>query len=83
MLLDGKSKQFVDCSIVEALEAASYHPACALGIQDRKGSLLFGREADFVLLDHELKVVSTWIASKKVYQNPSGLDVVSKRINKF
>nr|CAG4650982.1 EOG090X06GX [Simocephalus serrulatus] len=75
-------KSATGCSIVEALEAATLHPACALGIQDRKGSLLFGREADFVVLDHELNLVSTWIASKKVYQNPSALHLVTRQIDK-
>lgn len=75
-------KWFVGCSIVEALEAATLHPAYALGIQDRKGLLLFGREADFVVLDHELNLVSTWIASKKVYQNPSALHLVTRQIDK-
>lgn len=70
------------CSTVEALEAATLHPACALGIQDRKGSLNFGCDADLVLLDHDLNVVSTWIASERVYQNPSAIEVTSSRIFK-
>lgn len=73
---------FLGCSTVEALEAATLHPACALGIQDRKGSLNFGCDADLVFLDHELNVASTWIASEKVYQNPSAVEVVSRRIDK-
>lgn len=71
-----------ECSTVEALEAATLHPACALGISDRKGSLLFGRDADFVILDHDLNVVSTWIASQKVYQNPAAVELTSRRITK-
>lgn len=67
---------------MEALEAATLHPARALGIENRKGSLLFGCDADFVVLDHELNVVSTWIGSEKVYQNPTAVELVSKRINK-
>ena len=73
---------FLDCSTVEALEAATLHPASALGLQDRKGSLLFGRDADFVILDHDLNVISTWIASKKVYQNPAAVELTSRRITK-
>lgn len=68
---------------MEALEAATLHPACALGIQDRKGSLLFGRDADLVMLDHELNVVSTWIASERVYQNPVALELIVQRVTKI
>lgn len=76
-------KRATECSTVEALEAATLHPACALGIQDRKGSLLFGRDADLVMLDHELNVVSTWIASERVYQNPVALELIVQRVTKI
>ncbi|EFX87360.1 hypothetical protein DAPPUDRAFT_307072 [Daphnia pulex] len=76
-------KRATECSTVEALEAATLHPACALGISNRKGSLLFGRDADFVILDHDLNVVSTWIASQKVYQNPAAVELTSRRITKL
>ena len=36
------------CSIVEALEAASLYPAEALGLQDQKGSLKPGADAEEV-----------------------------------
>ena len=74
---------FLDCSTVEALEAATLLPASAVGLQDRNGSLLFGRDADFVILDHDLNVISTWIASKKVYQNPAAVELTSRRITKL
>lgn len=60
---------FPDCSLEYALEAASLHPAKALGIEDRKGKLDFGCDADFVFLHPEtLKVQSTWIAGECVYK---------------
>ena len=50
------------CSLVECLEAASLHPASALGIQATKGSLRPGADADLVVLDKDsLAVKSTWI----------------------
>lgn len=58
-----------DCSIVEALEAATLHPAKALEIETVKGVLNFGADADFVLLDKDLHVLSTWIAGDCVYKN--------------
>ncbi|KAJ8725059.1 hypothetical protein PYW07_016017 [Mythimna separata] len=62
-------KQSLDCSLEYALEAASLHPARALGIDDRKGKLNFGYDADFVMLHPEkIKIVSTWIAGECVYK---------------
>ena len=37
-----------------AVKAASYNPACALGIEDECGSLAVGRRADFIVLDENL-----------------------------
>lgn len=56
------------CGMVYALEAASLHPAQALGIEQRKGALTFGADADFVLLNDELRVLSTWIAGECVHE---------------
>ncbi|XP_053680426.1 N-acetylglucosamine-6-phosphate deacetylase [Anopheles nili] len=61
-------KKASSCSIEYALEAASLHPARCLGIENQKGTLEYGADADFVLLDDDLKVKSTWIAGKCVYQ---------------
>lgn len=55
------------CSLEYALEAASLHPAQAIGLQDKKGTLNFGADADFVLLSDSLDVISTWIAGECVY----------------
>lgn len=52
---------------MEALEVSSLHPATALGIQKQKGTLDFGADADFVILDDRLNVKSTWIAGECVY----------------
>lgn len=64
---------FVDCSIEYALEAASLHPARCIGIEKRKGTLDYGADADFVLLNDELSVQSTWIAGECVYR-ANGVD---------
>uniref|UniRef100_A0A8D8SFI7 N-acetylglucosamine-6-phosphate deacetylase n=1 Tax=Cacopsylla melanoneura TaxID=428564 RepID=A0A8D8SFI7_9HEMI len=57
------------CSLVEALEVSSVHPAKALGIAHSKGTLDFDSDADFVILDDDLNVYSTWIAGDCVYQS--------------
>lgn len=57
------------CSLEYALETATLHPARALGIDDRKGNLNFGSDADFVIMHPTtLKVLSTWIAGECVYK---------------
>jgi N-acetylglucosamine-6-phosphate deacetylase len=55
------------CSREYVLEAASLHPARALGIENVKGTLDFGADADFVMLSDDLELESTWIAGKRVY----------------
>ena len=54
-----------------ALEAASLHPAEVLGITDRKGTLGYGTDADFILLDDTLCVQATYIAGEKVWDSCS------------
>jgi len=61
---------FVECSQVEALEAATLHPAQLLGIDKQKGTLDFGSDADFVLLDSQLNVHATYIAGQPVWKQP-------------
>ncbi len=39
--------------LADAVRAASYNPACAIGIDDRAGSLDIGKEASLVLLDQK------------------------------
>jgi N-acetylglucosamine-6-phosphate deacetylase len=62
--------KYAECTVVEALEAATLHPAQALGIQDKKGTLSFGADADFILVDKDsLELDSTWIAGQNVYNS--------------
>ncbi|MBN2553918.1 MAG: N-acetylglucosamine-6-phosphate deacetylase [Spirochaetales bacterium] len=55
------------CSLAQAVHAASYNPACVLGIQDRKGSLAEGMDADLVLMEPDLRVCMTFRAGRCVY----------------
>ncbi|MEK1930920.1 MAG: amidohydrolase family protein, partial [Pararhizobium sp.] len=52
----------------EAIRMASAYPADAVGIAARKGRLLPGLDADFVLLTDRLEMASTWIGAKRVFQ---------------
>uniref|UniRef100_A0A8C5R464 N-acetylglucosamine-6-phosphate deacetylase n=1 Tax=Leptobrachium leishanense TaxID=445787 RepID=A0A8C5R464_9ANUR len=61
-------REATGCTIEEALEAASLHPAQTLGLQQRKGTLNCGADADFVLLDDNLTVKATCIAGEVVWE---------------
>ncbi|XP_075156354.1 N-acetylglucosamine-6-phosphate deacetylase [Haematobia irritans] len=58
-----------NCSTVYAIEAATLHPAKCLSIEKSKGTLDFDSDADFILLDDDLNVLSTWIDGKCVFCN--------------
>nr|XP_008250215.2 N-acetylglucosamine-6-phosphate deacetylase isoform X1 [Oryctolagus cuniculus] len=60
--------QATGCGVESALEAASLHPAQLLGLEKSKGSLDFGADADFVVLDDALHVQATYIAGELVWQ---------------
>ncbi|CAG8533916.1 17168_t:CDS:2 [Dentiscutata heterogama] len=59
-------RKFTGCTIVEAVEAATLHPAELLGIQNIKGTLNVGADADLVFLDDDLRVVKCFIAGEEV-----------------
>lgn len=59
---------YTGCSLMHALECASFHPAQVLGIEKIKGSLSCGADADFVLVNDELQIMETYIAGTRVYQ---------------
>lgn len=62
-------KKFTNCSIVEAVEAATLHPARMLGIDNQKGTLNVGADADIVFLDDsndDIQVKRVFIAGEEV-----------------
>lgn len=63
-------KESTGCSLVDALEAATLHPAQALGITQFKGTLGYGSDADFVLLDDKLEIQATFITGMCAYAKP-------------
>lgn len=65
-------KEAARCTIAEALETATLHPAKAMGIDSRKGVLKYNADADFVLLNENLEVLQTWIAGECVYDSGKG-----------
>mmetsp|Transcript_8397 Transcript_8397/g.15847 ORF Transcript_8397/g.15847 Transcript_8397/m.15847 type:complete len:474 (+) Transcript_8397:2624-4045(+) len=62
-------QKFTNCSVYEAIKAATENPANVLGLGKELGMIKVGRRADFVILDQELKVRRTIIAGNVVYEN--------------
>lgn len=52
------------CAIHEAVRLAALNPCRLLGIDDRRGSIAVGKEADLVLFDDELAVKRVFLASE-------------------
>ncbi|EIE86384.1 hypothetical protein G6F46_008176 [Rhizopus delemar] len=62
-------QKFTNCSLVEAIEAATLHPARMLGIDRQKGTLDVGADADFVFLNDangDISVERVFIAGEEV-----------------
>ncbi|KAJ2453445.1 N-acetyl-glucosamine-6-phosphate deacetylase [Coemansia sp. RSA 2336] len=56
-----KFREFTQCSLVDAIEAATLHPAQMLGIEKRKGTLDFGADADIIFLTDDLQVERVFV----------------------
>ncbi|KAK7057577.1 carbohydrate esterase family 9 protein [Favolaschia claudopus] len=59
--------RFTGCSLGEAIKCATYNPAKCLGIENKKGTLRPGADADLVVLDRQGNVVSTWVKGRQVW----------------
>ncbi|ENH97718.1 N-acetylglucosamine-6-phosphate deacetylase [Gracilibacillus halophilus YIM-C55.5] len=59
---------FTDCSMEDMIQMTASNPAKQLGVDDRKGSIAVGKDADLVLLDDTLEVEMTFCRGKLAYQ---------------
>jgi N-acetylglucosamine-6-phosphate deacetylase len=57
------------CPLEEAIKTVTQRPAQLLGIDDRKGSIETGKDADLVLLDRDCSVRATIVSGETVYLN--------------
>ena len=58
---------WTSCSVAQAVECVTIHPAKLLGIADKKGALTPGHDADLVVLDDAGNVCQTWKFGVKVF----------------
>jgi N-acetylglucosamine-6-phosphate deacetylase len=56
-------------SLAEAVQMASSNPARVIGIEDRKGSLKPGKDADLLLIDEQVRVYLTMVKGEVVYRD--------------
>ena len=59
--------QLGGASVAEAVNMASLNPARAFGIDDRKGSLEPGKDADIAIFDADFNALRTIIGGKTAY----------------
>lgn len=60
--------KFTGKSLEECVRLVSENPATLLGIEDRKGSIAVGKDADIVFLDEEYTVYQTIVKGQVMYQ---------------
>jgi len=60
--------KFVGLSIQDAVKMATINPAKVMGVDDKKGSLAEGKDADMVILDEDVNVVMTVVGGRIVYK---------------
>jgi len=58
----------VNVPLGEAVAMATENPARAIGLE-RKGRLVVGADADFVVLSPQLDVMQTFIGGERVWSN--------------
>jgi len=59
---------FTDCPLNLAITTATQNPARLLGLEDKKGTIAPGKDADLVLLDYDQSVHTTIVAGNIVFQ---------------
>ncbi|MHC4808315.1 MAG: N-acetylglucosamine-6-phosphate deacetylase [Planctomycetota bacterium] len=59
---------FTDCPLDLAITTVTQNPAGLLGLEDKKGTIAHGKDADLVLLDHDRSVHTTIVAGNIVFQ---------------
>jgi N-acetylglucosamine-6-phosphate deacetylase len=59
--------EMADATLEDAVKMASLSPANIIGIGDRKGSLVAGKDADIVIFDHNVNIMQTIVSGKSIY----------------
>ncbi len=60
--------KLVGLSIQDAVKMATINPAKVIGVDDKKGSLAEGKDADMVVFDDDMKIIMTVVGGRVVYE---------------
>ncbi|WP_353124436.1 N-acetylglucosamine-6-phosphate deacetylase [Parapedobacter pyrenivorans] len=61
--------QLAGVNLLEAIQMITTTPARIMGLQDRKGSLTIGKDADLVIFDEGINIRHTLVGGNVVYQS--------------
>ncbi len=64
-------QHFTGCSLAEAIDTGTRHPAHLLGLDHQKGSLTEGKDADLVVLEEDFSAWMTMVKGKIVWAKES------------
>jgi N-acetylglucosamine-6-phosphate deacetylase len=59
---------FTDCPLDIAIRMVTQNPAGLLGLDDKKGTIAVGKDADLILLENDLSVHTTIVAGKIIFR---------------
>jgi len=60
--------KLVGLSVPDAVKMATINPAKIIGVDDKKGNLVEGKDADIVILDENVNVIMTVVEGRIVYE---------------
>jgi N-acetylglucosamine-6-phosphate deacetylase len=70
--------QFTGLDLQKIIPAFTSTPAKIAKIDDKKGTIEVGKDADFIILDKELNLIFTYVKGVNVYQSVNYLEKISK-----
>ncbi|WP_068779379.1 N-acetylglucosamine-6-phosphate deacetylase [Paenibacillus sp. GM2] len=61
-----RTAAFTGKEIADIVPALTLHPATQIGVQDRKGTIELGKDADIVIIDEEFQIYQTYVQGHRV-----------------
>lgn len=58
----------LDLSLIDAVKMATINPAKVINVDDKKGSLDIGKDADITIFNDKLEILYTFVNGKEVYR---------------